>query len=255
MKGLIIKDFYCLKKEVLLYLGTTIAVCVLSVLFVLSTKYGNIADAIADIQKTEMITAESLIKMTDFMILLAIVLPIALMGCITECFKADKKADYSKVLYSFPMNCKEIVGSRYLTCIIFSGGCIVSSVFCGIIISSVSETIVFTKLLGCIISFCAGFLIYMSLVMFLLYFFEAKCADIIQAAPLLLILFLAMMKTAQRVEQIADADFEREMTGMINEIRGFLEEQFVLLGMISVASMFVSYCLSVLIMKKKKEAV
>jgi len=36
----------------------------------------------------------------------------ALLGSITECFKADQKAEVSKVLFSFPVSSKEIVGSR-----------------------------------------------------------------------------------------------------------------------------------------------
>ena len=110
MKGLIIKDLYCLKKEMKLFLGVTIGSAIVSVLFLLSARYGNIANALADIQKTEMISGEELLRLTDMLALLVIYLPIALTGCVVECFKEDSKAGFGNIMFSMPVSYKKIVG-------------------------------------------------------------------------------------------------------------------------------------------------
>ena len=43
MKGLLIKDLYCLKKQILIFIRATISVAIVSLLFILSSKYGNAA--------------------------------------------------------------------------------------------------------------------------------------------------------------------------------------------------------------------
>ena len=43
MRGLIVKDFYCLKKQIITFCVTLFAVVILSIMFVLSSRYGNIA--------------------------------------------------------------------------------------------------------------------------------------------------------------------------------------------------------------------
>ena len=43
MKGLIIKDFFCLKKQLINYVFVIVGVIAVSVLFVLSCRFGNIA--------------------------------------------------------------------------------------------------------------------------------------------------------------------------------------------------------------------
>ena len=43
MKGLIIKDLMCLRKQLIIFSYVVIAVLVISVMFVLSARFGNIA--------------------------------------------------------------------------------------------------------------------------------------------------------------------------------------------------------------------
>jgi len=90
--------------------------------------------------------------------------------------------------------------------------------------------------------------------MFLLYAFGTKRADMIQSVPLLMIMVFGMIKFARKVEQIAENAFNSEMTGMINNVREFLEKQFWLFAIIATICMYISYRMSVLIVEKKKEA-
>lgn len=255
MKGLIIRDFYCLKKELLTFLAVTISVCILSVMFVLSMQYGNLADAIANIQQTEMLEAETLVSMVDMVILLAIFLPIALVSSVTECFKADRQAGFPKVLFSMPLSCKKIVGSRYLTCFLFSGVCMFASIICGALLSSVSKTMEFTKLLSTAMSLCAFALIYMSLVMLLLYLFGTEKADYIQAIPLLVMMVIGIICMAEKIEQMSETELYRETTQMMDAFRSFLEEKYLLFFAVAVFCMFLSCLLSIKIVERKREAI
>ena len=54
MKGLIIKDLMCLRKQRVTFCFTVLSVIVISVMFVLSAKFGNIASA-----NQEMMAAKS----------------------------------------------------------------------------------------------------------------------------------------------------------------------------------------------------
>ena len=204
MIGLIIKDYYCLKKEIRLFLGVTIGSALVSVLFLLSARYGNIADALVDIQKTEMIDSKSLLSLADKLVLFVIYLPIALAGNLVECFKEDSKADFSKVMYSFPVSSKRIVGSRYVTCLLFFGTCIISSTICNVLVTTVSDSLKFISVLNGTMCCCALFMIYMSIVMFFLYLLGTKRADVIQSVPILVVFFGAMIWLGTKVEQMSD---------------------------------------------------
>ena len=53
MCGLITKDMYCLKKNLKIFFSVTIGIMVLSVLFIISSKYGNVARGMAQMQREE----------------------------------------------------------------------------------------------------------------------------------------------------------------------------------------------------------
>ena len=52
MKGLIIKDIMCLRKQLITFIYVLIAVSVISVMYVLSARYGNLALAGRQMAKT-----------------------------------------------------------------------------------------------------------------------------------------------------------------------------------------------------------
>lgn len=252
MKGLIMKDLYCLKKELRLFLGVTIGSALVSVLFLLSARYGNIADALADIQKTEMLGSDTLLSMCDMLALFVIYLPIALVGSLVECFKEDSKAGFSKVAFSMPLSCKKIVGSRYITCMLFFGVCVLSASFCNAIVSSVSDTLEFLTVLKGVFFMCAIFMIYMSLIMLLLYLLGTKRADIIQAVPILLVFCVWVIRFAVKMEELSDTEGLGALIEIINSSKEFMEKQGVMIFAAALLCMCLSYFLSVKIVEKKR---
>lgn len=255
MKGLVIKDLYCLKKEIRLFLGTTIGSTIVSVLFLLSARYGNIADALADIQKTEMIGSDMLLSLSDMLALVVIYLPIALAASIVECFKEDSKAGFSKVTLSMPVSYKKIVGSRYITCMLFFGACFLSTTFCNLLVTSVSDTLKFIAVLKGTFCACAIFMIYMSFIMFLLYLFGTKRADIIQTVPILLVFFVGVICFAEKIEAQTEVDEFGSMIEMVNLGKEFMEKQGVKVFIVALLCMCVSYFLSVKILENKREMI
>lgn len=247
MKGLIIKDFYCLKKEIRLFLGVTIGSAIISVLFLLSARYGNVANALADIQKTEMISGKQLLDLTDMLALFTIYLPIALSGSIVECFKEDSKAGFAKVMFSMPVSCKKIVGSRYVTCLLFFGTCIISSTFCNVLVTSVSDSLKFIAVFKGTLCCCAIFMIYMSVVLVLLYLLGAKRSDVIQSVPFLAVFFSGMIWFAVKIEEGAD------IVKMINSGKEFFANYSLALFGAAVFCMIGSYITSVKILEKRRE--
>ena len=247
MKGLIIKDLYCLKKEIRLFLGVTIGSAIVAILFLLSARYGNIAIALDDIQKTEMISGEQLLRLTDMLALFIIYLPIALTGSLVECFKEDSKAGFAKVMFSMPVSCKKIVGSRYITCLLFFGVCILSSTFCNILVTSVSDSLKFVSVFKGTLCCCAIFMIYISLVMFLLYLLGTKRSDIIQSVPFLIVFFGGTIRFAAKIEDGAD------IMEMISSGKEFFTNYSWFLFGAAVLCILVSYTVSVKILERRRE--
>lgn len=252
MKGLIIKDLYCLKKEIRLFLGITIGSAIVSILFLLSVRHGNIADALADIQKTEMIGSDLLLSLTDMLALFVIYLPIALASSMVECFKEDTKAEFSKVMLSMPISYKKIVGSRYVTCLLFFGTCFLSATFCNVLVTSVSDTLEFISVLKGTFCACAIFMIYMSLIMFLLYLLGTKRADMIQSVPFLLVFFVGVIRFAKKMEVQSETEAFSGMFEMVNSGKEFMEKQGLKMFAIALFCMLLSYFLSVKILENKR---
>lgn len=252
MKGLIIKDLYCLKKEIRLFLGVTIGSAIVSALFLLSARCGNIADALADIQKTELIGSEMLLSLCDMLALVVIYLPIALAASLVECFKEDSKAGFSKVMLSMPVSCKKMVGSRYITCMLFFCVCFISVTFCNVLVTSVSDTLEFVLVFKGTFCACAIFMIYMSCIIFLLYLLGTKRADIIQSVPMLLVILGGTIRFAEKMEEQSDADGFVAMSEMINLGKEFMEKQGLKVFAVALLCMYLSYFLSVKILENKR---
>lgn len=247
MKGLLIKDYYCLKKEVTTFASVTLGVMVMSVMFVLSSKYGNMASAMNDIQLTEDISGDMLVSIMDTIIMLTACIPLALVGSVLECFREDERAGFSKIAFSMPVSKYQIVGSRYLTCIIFSGVCISASLFCSVVVSSVSESMHLIEMLSVTLTLFSIFLIYMSLVLGLSYLFGAKYLDLIQSVPFVGAVFGFVIKFAIVIEQSKDitAEFEKAQI--------FFQIKYPILLMIAGSCMVISYLISVRIVEVKGE--
>ena len=88
MKGLIIKDLMCMKKQIALFSYVTVSVIVLSIMFLLSARYGNIHTGIQSMM-TDLDPADEvdIMNMYTMAMMLFMLLPAA---CISNPTLMDK---------------------------------------------------------------------------------------------------------------------------------------------------------------------
>ena len=82
MRGLITKDMYCLKKNLKIFFSVTIGIMVLSVLFIISSKYGNVARGMAQMQREEKFGNKMVVSIYQGVIWLTLFIIIAFIGIV-----------------------------------------------------------------------------------------------------------------------------------------------------------------------------
>ncbi len=186
MRGLILKDYYCMRKSLVMIALVSAGIIFLAFMFTLSTKYGNVARMIAEPgaaeTENEMMTEEEFYAFYRYVIWIVLFIPMAFMANVTDCFREDKRAGFSKVLFSLPMREYHFAGARYISCLLYGLVGITASCIAAAGVCAASDRLVLTELLSVVFTFAGVMLIFVSLVMPLVYVFGAERADLIQAA-------------------------------------------------------------------------
>ncbi|MBE5894926.1 MAG: hypothetical protein E7285_04600 [Lachnospiraceae bacterium] len=139
MKGLILKDLYCLRTRMMAYVLTLVAALAIGILISLSSEYGNMRpDAIMgdDITVSEDDVAAYKI-MLGGATFLAILLPLGVGFDGIMTFHMDEKANFNDVLRTMPIKPVEIVLARFGTAYGFLLTGYVSSILIALLISPV----------------------------------------------------------------------------------------------------------------------
>ncbi|MBP3459174.1 MAG: ABC-2 transporter permease [Lachnospiraceae bacterium] len=252
MAGLIRKDMYCLKKILKTFFIVTISVIVLSVLFIISSKYGNIAKGIEEMRAENELAEETFYSFFQMAVWLTLFIPISFLSMVVECFKEDKKAGFAKIVFSMPLDHKKIVGSRYLSCMLFAAVSLAGSLLAGFFVSLVSEVFKLQRLFGYIFCFSAALLIYMSFVMFMLYFLGVEKADFIQCAPFVILFVAAVIWFQRKVFSLPEAEMEAALSNLVDSISEIMTEKSGLLFLIALGCMALSFWGSCKVVKKRK---
>ena len=247
MTGLIRKDMYCLRKILKMFFLVTAGVITLSVLLIISARYGNIASAIQEMKEENGMGEEAFYYFFQLPIWLTLFIPMAFLSMIVECFKEDQKAGFSKTMLCLPLTDAQIVGSRYLSCLLFTMLGLAGSFVAAFFVSLASDVFRLQKLMGYIFCFCGGLLVYMSFVMFMIYFLGAEKADLIQCVPFLLLLVAAIVVVKRKFSTISQADVK-----FIDSVSEFMTEKSWLIFLIALGSMALSFWGSCVVMKKRK---
>lgn len=245
MVGLIYKDLCCLRKNIKAFVLVTFVTIVLSVLFILSIKYGNVALMIADMSE------EEFFGMFQTAIWCVLILPIASSAMIQECFKEDTNANFKKCLYAMPVKEESVVGGRYMSglAFLFLGflGTLVAS-FC---ISLSTDTIKFTQLLSYCVTFLAVLIVYEAFVMFVLYTVEGKKADLIQCIPLVVLLFGFGYFFVNEINDMTDEQFMEFSMNIMNKANDMMMKYCIWILLGALFLMGISYAGSVIVQKKR----
>lgn len=188
MKGLIIKDIYCLRRSLKQIMLLIAAVIVLALLFTLSSRYGNVALAMKKMAADGELTEKEFMDMFRLGIWVLLLIPIALLGNILDCYKADSDAHFMKMQFALPVSRAHIVISRYAICMIYAGIGLIGSLLAAGAVSLSSDTLPFRELSSVILFFFGIMILFISIVMPLYYLFGTKYADFIQVGTLLFLL-------------------------------------------------------------------
>ena len=141
MKGLILKDIYCLRTRIMTYVLTLVAALVIGILISLSSEYGNMrldvmmGDAAA-VSEDDLAAHKVMLGGATF---LAILLPLGVGFDGIMTFHMDEKANFGDVLRTMPVKPVEIVLARFSTAYGFLLTGYISSILIALLISPVVE--------------------------------------------------------------------------------------------------------------------
>lgn len=253
MLGLIQKDLYCLKKSLWQFLFVTLGVILLGILFLLSARYGNVAKGIAAMQAEGQMNEQEFYALFQIPVWLILLIPVAFVCMIVECFKEDQRAGFYRCMMSLPLQEYEIVGSRYVCCLLVAAVGMTGSVVAAILVSVTSEVYAFEQLLGAAAVFTAVLLIYMSFVMFMLYLLGVERADLIQCAPFAVLLLTAFIVVGGKLQRLSDQELDSFLDELITRgLLRFLKNDWGVMLFLALLCMTVSFRGSCIILKKRR---
>ncbi|MBQ3600811.1 MAG: ABC-2 transporter permease [Lachnospiraceae bacterium] len=252
MKGLLYKDFYSLKKELRTLLVVTTGVIIIAILLLLSMKHGNLAGGMVEMQAESRFSREELEEMLQLPIMIMLVIPIAFMANIIECFRADEKAGFYHVLHSMPLSVYQKIGARYLTCMLFAGISLSGAAVAALLISFSTDTMTFGEMFGCCMTFCSFFLLYMSIIMPFLYLFSAKVVERLQIVIFVVGLIVVEGIAAMNIFSLPEEEIENLVKEMMEKFIDFLKNGYFKLFLLAMVGFLISYVVSVKIQKSRK---
>lgn len=185
MKGLLIKDFFCLKKQLINYLFVIVGVIVVSILFVLSYNFGNIHAQFQGLIASGQSSEAGVTTIVSIALLLFMLIPIACTGDITNLITDDEKASFYKVASALPVSVGRRVACRFIAGYLFIAAGVAVDLLMSIVLSVLTGVIPFAKFCGVIISFASVMMMYVSLFLLLAYLLGKGKTTYANVIPLL----------------------------------------------------------------------
>lgn len=245
MVGLIYKDLCCLRKHIKLFAVWTFIVIILAVLFILSMKYGNVAQMIASMSE------EEFFGMFQTAIWCILIVPIASSAMIQECFKEDTKSNFKKCLYTLPIKEETAVFGRYMSGLAFLFLGFLGNLAASICIALSTDVIKFKQLLGFSVTFLALMIVYEAFVMFVLYTVDGKKADLIQCVPLVIWWVLWVVFFTKNVDKMTDEQFTAFLKSIMDKLNDLMTNKCIWILLFALVFMGLSYIGSVFMQKKR----
>lgn len=251
MKGLIYKDFLCLRKNLKTFGLVTFGMMVVGVMFLLSSQYGNLAVSLDEMMQETNMDSEFMVKTISTFVWFLLALPICFVADVAQCFREDTKAGFMKPISGMALSHKQIVGSRYLTTLIYGGVSAMVSLICATLIAIVPVELELGNLFAGVLTIASAFLLYMSFNLFMIYLCGAGRADLIQTIPLLIGL-VAMGMLSVKFQGIPDEEIERLMLVAGDKLMWLLQNGYVVFIPASAAGMLLSYAGSVAVLGHRR---
>lgn len=152
MKGLIFKDILCLKKQFIVYCYVLIGTLAVSVMFVLSARFGNLADVNAVMLAENQMEPEEIKNMASLALIMFMLLPLAGVGDTLITYEQDGKAGFYKLASTFPIPLHKRILSRFLSVFAILGIGIIFDMAIAALLSCLTDIMTFSEFMGVILS-------------------------------------------------------------------------------------------------------
>lgn len=253
MKGLVIKDLFCLKKRLTILCFAIAGVLVLSIMFVLSARFGNVAEAGKNMLKDNDITAIDIENLAVMALAFFMLVPIAAVGDIAMVCDMDEKAGFCKVSASLPVSLKKRVLARYFTVIALYSISTLIDIIIAFVLSRISDLITFSIFLN-IIFFCVSIMILYSVcVIFYCFVLGGSKTTYAQLFSLITLIVAAVLANLKTVKQIIHGIAEESNDiSFIWNVFDFIKEKSWILLIIAGGGCIISYAASLLVVDRKR---
>ena len=254
MKGLILKDLMCLRKQLTSFCFVMAGVLVASVMYVLSARFGNMAKIGQELLKENASQVD--VRNTGSMVLVMfMLLPIASVGDMLYVFLADGKAGFGKVSASLPLPLKKRVLARFLTIYAMFGIGVAVDLLLAFLLSCLTDMLKFREFFGIIISGASVMSIYSALVILFCVVFGYGKEQYAQCVALLTMLTAVVLANFDKVKyfmlEIILHDKEMENTDLWAPL-DFVREKGYILFLIAAAVSVLAYFLAYRIADRKR---
>lgn len=253
MKGLVIKDLFCLKKRLTILCFAIAGVLVLSIMFVLSARFGNVAQAGKDMLKDDNMTAIDVENLAVTALAFFMLVPIAAVGDIAMVCDMDEKAGFCKVSASLPVSLKKRVLARYFTVIALYSISTLIDIIIAFVLSRISDLITFSIFLNIIFSCVSIMILYSVCVIFYCFVLDSGKTSYAQLFSFLTLIDAAVLANLKTVKQIIRGIAEESNDiSFIWNVFDFIKEKSWILLIIAGGGCIISYAASLLVVDRKR---
>lgn len=252
MKGLLIKDFFCLKKQLINYGFIIAGVIVISVMFVLSYNFGNIHAGFMEMVDSGQNTGESITMIASNAMLLFMLIPIACTGDITNLVIEDEKASFYKVASALPVSVDRRVACRFMAGYLFIVLGAAVDLVLSVILSSLTDVISLEKYCGVIITFASVMMVYISLFILFTYILGKGKTIYANILPLLIGLLVCICVSFNKIKAFLTDTDDNALMDLYNRTTDFMFHRSYLLLTAAIIISGSAYFAAVYIAKRKR---
>ena len=258
MKGLIFKDIKCLKKQLMVFCYVLIGTIAVSVMYVLSVRFGNLADINAEMLAENQMEPESIKNMSSFALIMFMLLPLSCVGDSLNAYEQDGKAGFSKLASTFPIPLHKRILSRFLSVFAILGIGIIFDTAIAALLSCLTDIMTFSEFMGVIVSAASLLAIYSSLSILYSNLLGYGKSTYVQLLALITMIMGYVLIRFEKVKEVItnivttvveDKDIS---IGRFWGFMGIIMHKAVILLALALAVMVVSYIITCIMAQRKR---
>lgn len=256
MKGLILKDLMCLRKQRVTYVYIVIVVLIVSCMYVLSARFGNLALASEAMMAENNMSDIDISNLSSFALVIFMLLPMAMVGDVSSIFMNDGKAGFQRVSSILPISIEKRVLSKFITILLFFGIGVVTDIAISFFLSLLTDMLSFMDFFKIIITEASAMFIYGSLICFFIFLFGYGKENYAQISSILTIIIGIVVANFPKMKEIFISCFSENAEVMdVNPIEvcnDAMKNHYLSVLLWAVIVGLLSYWCSVFIAKRKR---